>query len=167
MEKEIYIAGGCFWGVEAYFQQLKGVNKTEVGYAQGNPAIKPTYELVCTGRTGYTETVYMAYDDEIITLDEILQHMMRFVDPTSLNQQGNDVGTQYRSGVYYVDDADEEIVARFLEELQNSYDKPVQVENEKLSIYWGAEEYHQEYLDKNPNGYCHVNLNLVQQHERK
>jgi len=166
MEKTIYLAGGCFWGVEAYFQQLAGVLNTEAGYAQGN-GLKPTYEQVCTGTTGYTETVAVIYDDAIISLEVLLGHMFRFVDPFSLNKQGNDVGTQYRSGIYYVDVADEPIITTFLATEQQKYDRPFVIEVEPLRNFFVAEPEHQDYLLKNPAGYCHINLNLVNEEEKK
>lgn len=165
--KKIWLAGGCFWGVEAYFAQLKGVEHTEVGYAQGNKDIVPTYELVCTGTTGYTETVEIVYNPNEITLSTLLLHMFRFVDPTSLNQQGNDRGTQYRSGIYFEDAEDEAIIKDFLTQMQAQFSSKIVVECEPLTSYYSAEAYHQEYLLKNPTGYCHVNLNLVKPEERK
>ena len=165
--KDIYIAGGCFWGVKGYFTQLRGVEATEVGYAQGLATIVPTYEAVCTGTTGYTETLRLTYDPEQLPLSDILLHSFRFIDPTSLNKQGNDVGTQYRAGFYYTDPADAEVVTKFLAEQQVNYAQPIVVENEVLRTYHPAEEYHQDYLEKNPRGYCHVNLNLVKPEERK
>jgi len=166
MQKTIYFAGGCFWGVEAYFQQLKGVHDTTVGYAQGN-GTKPTYAQVCTGTTGYTETVKVTYDPTSISLTQLLEHMFRFVDPTSLNKQGNDIGTQYRSGIYYVDDADLPIIVAFLEKAQQGYNQSFVIEVEKLRNFFEAELEHQDYLLKNPHGYCHVNLRVIKEHEKK
>lgn len=166
MEKTIWLAGGCFWGVEAYFALLNGVLETKVGYAQGNGK-KPTYEEVCKGDTGYTETVEIQYNNTTITLDSLLSHMFRFIDPTSLNKQGGDIGTQYRTGIYYTDIMDLPIIQKFLTLQQHNYQQQLVVEVEQLRNFFEAEEYHQEYLTKNPNGYCHVNLNLVMPNERK
>jgi methionine-S-sulfoxide reductase len=166
MEKSIYFAGGCFWGVEAYFQQLKGVERTRVGYAQGN-GIVPTYAQVCTGTTGYTETTEIYYDDTVITLVDLLGHFFRFVDPTSLNKQGNDIGTQYRSGIYYVAMTDVPIIEKFLQQRQRDYDKPFVIEVEQLRNFFAAEPEHQDYLLKHPGGYCHVNLNVIKESEKK
>jgi len=166
MIKTIYFAGGCFWGVEAYFQQLIGVQETKVGYAQGN-GDKPTYEQVCTGTTGYAETVEIMYDDAFVSLRALLGHMFRFIDPTVLNRQGNDIGTQYRTGVYYVDETDHPVIVEFLRGEQQHYDKPFVIEVEKLRNFFEAESAHQDYLLKHPFGYCHINLNLVQEDEKK
>ncbi len=164
--KKIWLAGGCFWGVEAYFQQLAGVVETKAGYAQGNIP-NPTYEQVCTGTTMYTETVEISYDETRMPLDTLLHHMFRFIDPTSLNKQGGDRGTQYRTGIYYQDNNDDIIAREFLAKQQVNYKAPIVVEVEPLKSFYVAEDYHQDYLLKNPNGYCHINLNLVLPDERK
>lgn len=166
MASNLYIAGGCFWGVEAYFRALKGVIDTKAGYAQSNVPF-PTYEGVCSGKTGAVEAVEITYDKEIISLETVLEHMFRFVDPVSLNKQGNDVGTQYRSGIYYEQDSDRTIISSFLGEVQRNYSETIVVEVEKIANFYVAEEYHQKYLEKNPRGYCHVNLGLITKSERK
>jgi len=166
MEKEIWLAGGCFWGVEAYFQMLKGVISTSVGYAQGN-GIKPTYEEVCTGKTGYAETVKIIYNDNEIKLNALLSHMFRFINPTSLNKQGADEGTQYRTGVYYSDKDDRACILAFINQQKEYYELPLVVEVEAIKNFFEAEDYHQDYLLKNPKGYCHVNLNLIKSSEKK
>jgi len=166
MQKTIYVAGGCFWGVEAYFQQLKGVVQTRVGYAQGNMD-NPTYADVCTGMSGFTETVRIVYDDVVLSLSTLLEHMFRFVDPTSLNKQGNDIGTQYRAGIYYTDVIDVPVIEAFLTQKQAQYEKQFVIEVEKLRNFFEAEAEHQDYLLKNPSGYCHVNLALITADEKK
>lgn len=164
--KKITLAGGCFWGVEAYFAQLKGVINTRVGYANGIIE-NPTYELVKTGTTNFVEAVEIDYDENIITLETLLSHLFRFIDPTSINRQGNDFGTQYRTGIYYTDLSDKEVSEVFLNKEQKNYQLPIAVEVKPLNNFYEAEEYHQKYLDKNPGGYCHVNLNLIKQEEKK
>jgi len=153
--KEIYLAGGCFWGTEKYLSLVKGVLKTEVGYANGKTA-NPSYEDVCYRDTGHAETVKVVYDPEEISLEFILKLFYEVIDPLAKNRQGNDKGTQYRTGIYYTDNQDREIILNSLKELQNKYDKPIAIEVMPLENYYAAEEYHQKYLDKNPNGYCHI-----------
>lgn len=160
MQSKIYLAGGCFWGVESYFQRIKGVLATRCGYANGNTE-NPSYEDVCQRNTGHAETVEVVYDKQIIDLNELLQYYFRIIDPTSLNKQGNDVGVQYRTGVYFVDADDEAIIVQALAQEQRKYAKPVVVENLPLQRFDSAEEYHQDYLQKNPNGYCHIDVRLA------
>lgn len=164
--KKIWLAGGCFWGVEAYFQQLKGVIDTNVGYGQGSLA-SPTYEDVCSGETGHTEICEITYDERILPLNKVLDHFFRIIDPTTLNRQGPDRGTQYRTGIYYLDNDDKDIIEEFIKQMQSSYDKPIVVESEPVQNFSLAENYHQDYLFKTPNGYCHVNLGLAKPEERK
>lgn len=155
-KKEIYLAGGCFWGVEEYFSRVDGVLDAVSGYANGT-SDTTTYELV--KQTGHAETVNVTYDANKVSLKELLLHYFRIIDPTSLNKQGNDKGTQYRTGVYYTDDKDREVIdAVFAQEAKN-YDKPIVVEVGPLANFIVAEDYHQDYLKKNPNGYCHINVN--------
>lgn len=160
MPNEIYLAGGCFWGVEAYFSRLKGITKTEVGYANGEIE-DPTYEEVCIGQTGYAEAVYVQYDAEIISLEDLLFHFFEIIDPTTLNRQSLDTGSQYRSGIYYTNDDDIDIIKIVMHDEQKKYQKPIVTEVKKLKNYYKAEEYHQKYLDKNPNGYCHIDLSKI------
>ncbi|NLG82567.1 MAG: peptide-methionine (S)-S-oxide reductase MsrA [Bacilli bacterium] len=164
--KKIVLAGGCFWGVEAYYQRLKGIEKTRVGYANGNIQ-NPTYQQVKTGTTDFVEAVELYYDENIISFRTILEHLFRFIDPTSLNRQGGDIGTQYRTGIYYEDEVSRQEALEFIQEKQKDYDKPIVVEVKPLENFYEAEEYHQKYLDKNPYGYCHVDLNLLKPWERK
>lgn len=161
-QKTIYFAGGCFWGVEAYFKRIHGVLDVQSGYANGKTA-NPTYEDVCQRDTGHAETVQIQYDAEQISLATLLQHFLRIINPTTLNRQGNDVGKQYRSGVYYTDATDAPIIAAALSQAQREYRQNIVVEQQKLDNFYLAEEYHQDYLDKNPQGYCHINLDLANQ----
>ena len=157
----IYLAGGCFWGVEKYMSLVPGVIEAESGYANGTTE-SPSYRDVTMGRTGYTETVRVEYDPTVAPLPFLLELFYEAIDPTTLNRQGNDRGTQYRSGIYYVDPADAPVIERSLEELQKRYDKPVVVEAQPLTAYTPAEEYHQDYLDKTPGGYCHISRDLFE-----
>lgn len=152
--KDIYLAGGCFWGVQHFFDQFEGVVLTEVGYANG-PDDVPTYEEVCAS-SGHAETVRVAYDDTKISLEELLDYYFTIIDPVSVNRQGNDVGVQYRTGIYYTDKEQ-------LPQIQQAYDReerkagqPLAVEVAPLRNFYRAEEYHQDYLNKNPGGYCHI-----------
>lgn len=156
-KREIYLAGGCFWGTEAYLKRLPGVLETEVGYA--NSAVPdPSYEEVCTGATDAAETVRVAYDADVISLPLLLAAYLRTIDPFSLNQQGNDRGTQYRTGIYWTDPADEQACASALANVARETGKRPVVELGPLRSFYPAEGYHQGYLDANPFGYCHVNL---------
>lgn len=152
---EIYLAGGCFWGLEKYLASIRGVLSTEVGYANGRTAC-PTYEEVCRRRTGHAETVRVEYDPGVLPLSFLLELFFDAIDPTSLNRQGADAGEQYRTGVYYADEADRLEIERSLGRLQRRYSKPIAVEVKPLENFAPAEEYHQKYLDKNPGGYCHI-----------
>ncbi len=156
--KEIYLAGGCFWGVEEYMSRINGIIDTEVGYANGRRE-NPSYEQVCTGTTGHTETTFVQFDEEIISLKEILNKFWKIIDPTVLNRQGPDVGSQYRTGIYYKNEEDRDIILQTLEEQRKRYSRPIVTEIELLRSFFKAEEYHQDYLKKNPNGYCHIDLN--------
>jgi peptide methionine sulfoxide reductase msrA/msrB len=158
----IYLAGGCFWGVEKYMASVRGVLSSEAGYANGTTE-SPSYRAVCTGRTGYTEAVRVDYDPAVAPLPFLLELFYRAIDPTSLNRQGNDRGTQYRSGIYYVDPSDRAVIERSLAQLQTQYDRPIVVEAGPLTSYTPAEEYHQDYLDKTPGGYCHIGRNLFEE----
>lgn len=157
--REIYLAGGCFWGVEKYLSLIPGVLETDVGYANGTAPLsgeEVSYERVCRGDTGYAETVKVVYDGSLLLLDELLRRFFEVVDPTSVNKQGNDVGDQYRSGIYYTDADDLPAIQAVLRDLAKKYEKPIAVETGPLKNYVEAEEYHQKYLDKNPGGYCHI-----------
>ena len=156
MESEIYLAGGCFWGVEAYMRRVLGVVDTSVGYANGKTA-NPSYKDVCSGTTGHAEAVHVIYNSDIISLEGILDEFFKIIDPTSFNRQGNDYGSQYRSGIYFTSREDKEIIKRFVDEkVAPQYKKKIVTEIDSLENYYIAEEYHQDYLEKNPNGYCHI-----------
>jgi peptide methionine sulfoxide reductase msrA/msrB len=153
--KEIYLAGGCFWGIEKYIQNINGVKSTEVGYANGNTK-NPTYEDVSHKETGHAETVHVVYDISKINLESIIELYYEVVNPTLINKQGNDVGSQYRTGIYYIDLEDSKIIIKSINKLQEKYKKSIAIEVKKLDVFYRAEEYHQKYLDKNPEGYCHI-----------
>ena len=157
----IYLAGGCFWGVQRYMALVRGVTGTEVGYANGTTG-SATYRDVCTGRTGYAETVCVDYDPTVAPLAFLLDLFYRAIDPTSLNRQGNDRGTQYRTGIYYTDPDDRPIIEHSLAQLQARYKSAIVVEVKPLECYARAEDYHQDYLDANPGGYCHINRDLFE-----
>ena len=157
--KEIYFAGGCFWGTEHYFKQLRGVVETQVGYANGNTD-NPTYKEVCNNNTGFAETVRVVYDPEVLTLEFLTEMYFKSIDPTSLNKQGNDIGTQYRTGIYFKDANDKTELLKVYNRVQQEVGSQLAVELKPLENFYNAEEYHQDYLDKNPNGYCHLPLSL-------
>ncbi len=154
--KEIYLAGGCFWGMEGYFSQIDGILDTSVGYANGQ--VETTnYQLL--KQTDHAETLYLAYDETHINLREILLYYFRVIDPFSVNQQGPDKGRQYRTGIYYTDEADLPTIQQVMTEQSQLFGgRPLAVEVEPLAHYIPAEDYHQDYLKKNPQGYCHIDL---------
>ncbi|WP_369282563.1 peptide-methionine (R)-S-oxide reductase MsrB [Oscillibacter sp. GMB15532] len=152
---EIYLAGGCFWGLEKYLASIRGVNATQVGYANGNTE-SPTYEEVCHYNTGHAETVKVTYDPAVLPLEFLLDLYYEAIDPVSHNRQGGDVGAQYRTGVYYVSKEDVPVIENSIARLQSRYSRPVAVEVLPLRNFSTAEEYHQKYLNKNPGGYCHI-----------
>lgn len=155
MIKTIYLAGGCFWGVQHYFDQFDGILKTTVGYANGNTE-NPEYKDVKAGLTGHAETLKIQYDITLISLSKILDLYFDIIDPVSINQQGEDIGISYRTGIYYVDETDLDIIQSKYNEIQKKYDSKLAVELEPLKNFFNAEEYHQKYLDKNPGAYCHI-----------
>ena len=159
MIKDIYMAGGCFWGAEHFFKQIDGVVLTEVGFANGH-TLDPTYREVYTDTTGYAETVHVRYDTQKVGLKFLLRMFFMAIDPTSLNKQGEDEGTRYRTGVYYVDHGDVDKIHEVFVEEQKKWTEPIMVEVQPLLVFHRAEEYHQNYLDKNPDGYCHLPLDL-------
>lgn len=157
MRKIIYLAGGCFWGVEAYYKLVEGVIDTEVGYANGNIP-NPTYEDVKRHKSTASETVKIEYEDSLVTLEDLLSHYLRFIEPYSIDKQGNDIGHQYRAGVYSDDPNDLKRAKTFFDEkLRPGYT----IEVLPLDNFYKAEDYHQDYLDKNPHGYCHIDLRLA------
>ena len=155
-KKTIYLAGGCFWGMERYFQRINGVIDTDVGYANGKTK-DTNYQNV--SQTDHAETLKLDYDISKISLEEILLHYFRVIDPTSVNKQGNDIGRQYRTGIYFEDKNDKLIIDKIMAFETKKHGK-LAVEVQKLTEFILAEDYHQDYLDKNPNGYCHINLNM-------
>lgn len=159
--REIYLAGGCFWGTEHFMKQIRGVVSTTAGYANGNTP-NPTYRRVCGGDTGFAETVRVVYDPRQVELPLLLDLYFKTIDPTSLDRQGNDRGTQYRTGIYYTDPDDRAAIEKAVGELKKRFDKPVVVEVEPLRNFYPAENYHQDYLDNNPGGYCHINPALFE-----
>ena len=151
----IYLAGGCFWGLEKLMQSIPGVTDAVSGYANGTGEADANYKAVCAGGTGFRETVKVTYDPGLVSLDALLLAYFYVVDPTVENRQGNDVGSQYQTGVYYTDDASKETVER-IAALERGRREKFVVEIGPLVNFFPAEEYHQDYLDKNPNGYCHI-----------
>lgn len=162
---EIYLAGGCFWGVQKYFDKIDGVISTDVGYANGKTS-KPTYQEVCNAGTDHAETVHVVYDRNVVNLQFILDMFFDVINPTSLNRQGNDVGAQYRSGIYYSDKKDVPVIKSAVTKLQKKYKKPIVIEILPITNYYLAEENHQKYLDKNPNGYCHIGSDKFEKAEK-
>ena len=153
--KEIYLAGGCFWGTEHYLKQIRGVVATEVGYANGRGE-NPTYEEVYTDTTGFVECVKVEYDPELLPLERVVELYFHSIDPLSLNKQGNDIGTRYRTGIYYTDPSDRVTIEEVYRAVESKVGGEIVVELEPLRNFYTAEEYHQDYLDKNPAGYCHL-----------
>lgn len=164
---EAYFANGCFWGAERRFWQMEGVLETSVGYMGGTRA-NPSYEQVCTGLTNHAEVVYVKFDPNLITYRRLLEEFWVMHDPTSLNQQGGDIGTQYRSAIFTTSEdqlnealATKEIYQKLLT-AQGLGQIVTQIESAKSHTYWPAEEYHQKYLAKNPNGYdCHSSTGVL------
>ncbi|MBE5951528.1 MAG: peptide-methionine (S)-S-oxide reductase MsrA [Lachnospiraceae bacterium] len=154
--KTIYLAGGCYWGVEKYVANIKGVSETAVGFANGDTD-HPTYEQVRYENTGHAETVKVVYDETKLPLSALLNLFYEIIDPTSVDKQGEDVGHQYRTGIYFTDGEDEAVIRTSLDTLQQKVG-PVLLAIEACPLvhFYDAEEYHQKYLDKNPAGYCHV-----------
>lgn len=153
--REIWLAGGCFWGTQAYLDNINGVVHTSVGYANGHTP-NPTYEAVCSRTTGYAEAVHVAYNPVDLQFEFLLELYFQSVNPTSVNRQGGDVGDQYRTGIYYLDASDLPIIESSIKKLAATLEKPVAIEVKPLTNYYLAEEYHQKYLQKNPGGYCHI-----------
>lgn len=158
---QIVLAGGCFWGTQAYIRRVPGVAFTQCGYANGYTE-DPTYEEVCSGATGHAEAVMVKYDASKLPLCKLLTQYFKTINPTTLNRQGNDRGSQYRSGIYYLEPHDlPEIQAAIVAE-QKKYPKPIVTEVVPLDSFYPAEGYHQDYLEKNPSGYCHVDLSSLE-----
>ncbi len=158
--KTIYFAGGCFWGTEHYMGQFDGVIETAVGYANGHVA-QPSYQQVYTDQTGHVECVRVTYDESVVALRTLCRMFFRSIDPLLLNRQGEDVGTRYRTGIYWTDEEDRAVVEQVWQEVQSRYDAPLAVEKLPLQCFYPAEDYHQDYLYKNPEGYCHLSLDTL------
>lgn len=162
MTNEIYLAGGCFWGVQEYFSRIPGVISSTSGYAQSRVP-DPSYRQVCGGQTGAAETVRVVYDPSRVSLAALIRQYFKIIDPFSVNRQGNDVGTQYRTGVYYADDSLKPELERLFAEEARKYDRPLAVELLPLKNFYDAETEHQDYLKKNPGGYCHINFDSLKE----
>lgn len=162
--RNLYLAGGCFWGVEAYMSRILGVQDVTSGYANGEGE-NPTYQDVIQGKRGFAETVHVKYDPKQVDLTKLLDYYFRVIDPTSVNKQGNDRGIQYRTGIYYTSPEEAEIIKQVVAREQEKYSKPIVTEVLPLQNYYLAEEYHQDYLVKNPNGYCHIDLSILDEQE--
>ena len=161
MNDTIYFAGGCFWGTEHFMKQIKGVVGTSVGYANSKVP-DPSYRQVCTGTTGAAETVEVVYDPARVSARFLIDLYLKTIDPTSLNKQGNDVGTQYRTGIYYTTESQRQAAEDALAALKSKYGWPIVVELKHIENFYPAEDYHQDYLDNNPGGYCHLNPRLFE-----
>lgn len=159
-QKTIYLAGGCFWGVSEYYSRIKGVVSTVTGYAQSN-LDNPSYEQVKTGTTDAAETVEVVFDDNVVSLKTLLRQFFKIIDPVSLNRQGLDKGTQYRTGIFYLDEQDRNTIDEIISEEQLKYEDKIVTQNLKLKNFYKAEEYHQDYLKKNPGGYCHTDFSSL------
>ena len=158
MSEQATLAGGCFWCLEAVYDQLRGVEKVESGYAGGRRP-NPTYEQVCTGTTGHAEVVQITYDPQQITYQDLLDIFFTIHDPTTLNRQGNDVGTQYRSAIFYHNDEQKKAAEETISELneKKTWDAPIVTEVKPLDVFFPAEDYHRDYFERNPNqGYCSI-----------
>ena len=164
--QEVYFAGGCFWGVEEYFSRIPGVHDVTVGYANGTKA-NPSYEEVSSGKTGHAEAVHVRYDPKIVSLKTLATQFFKIINPTSVNRQGNDVGSQYRTGMYYTQDEDRMILASVMADIQKNYAQPLAVELMPIKNYSLAEGYHQDYLKKNPGGYCHISFDSLKDIQAK
>lgn len=153
--KTIFLAAGCFWGAQHYLKQIHGVVETETGFANGNTD-NPTYEEVYTDRTGYAEAVRVVFDPEVLPLKRLVQLYFDCIEPTSVNQQGEDRGTRYRTGIYYIEPEDRLTIQEVYDDVQRGYSAPLAVEVEPIRNFFPADESHQDYLDKHPDGYCHL-----------
>ncbi len=154
-ERDIWFAAGCFWGAQKFFKLIDGVVFTEVGFANGRE-INPTYKQVYTDETGHAECVHVRYDPAKVSLEQLVRLFLKMIDPFSLNKQGEDEGTRYRTGIYFDNNDDREVIGRVLRTFEEQAGKKSAVEIQPLRCFYKAEEYHQNYLDKNPNGYCHL-----------
>ncbi|WP_172372038.1 peptide-methionine (R)-S-oxide reductase MsrB [Sporosarcina jiandibaonis] len=160
----IYFAGGCFWGVEEFFSKMPGVHDVTSGFANGSGE-NPTYEEVISGEMGFVEAVEVQYDSEEVELSTLIEYYFKAIDPTTLNQQGNDIGIQYRTGIYYVNEKDAYVIDELLKAERKKYDKAIVTEVLPLTNYFLAEEYHQDFLVKNPTAYCHIDMSILDDFE--
>ena len=160
LDRTATFAAGCFWGVQYYFDQVPGVSKTTVGYTGGDVS-NPTYEQVCTGQTGHAEAVQLEFDSQTVSYSELLRHFFRLHDPTQLNRQGVDVGSQYRSVVFYHTDEQKQQAMSAVKELEPNYDKSIVTEVVPAAEFYPAEEYHQKFTEKTGRGYCHVDYKPI------
>ncbi|MBR1890010.1 MAG: peptide-methionine (S)-S-oxide reductase MsrA [Alloprevotella sp.] len=154
-EKHLYLAGGCFWGTQHYFKQVRGVLSTETGFANGDTEA-PTYKEVYTDTTGYAEAVHIIYDADVVSLHLLLEMFFKAIDPTQVNGQAHDIGTRYRTGIYYEDAETEHLAKEICAKVAESYSEPIATEILPLRNFYAADEYHQDYLQKHPDGYCHL-----------
>ncbi len=159
--KTIYLAGGCFWGTQKFFDQFDGVTETTVGYANGKTAA-PTYEEVCRMGTDHAETVRIVFDEKRLPAARLLELYFLTIDPLSVDRQGGDVGRQYRTGIWYDDETLAPAVGEAVRREEEKYGQALAVETGPLVHFYPAEEYHQKYLDKNPGGYCHIPRRLLE-----
>ncbi|MDS0220523.1 peptide-methionine (S)-S-oxide reductase MsrA [Haloarcula sp. S1AR25-5A] len=158
MTDQATLAGGCFWCTESVFKQVEGVTEVVSGYAGGHVA-DPSYEAVCREETGHAECVQLTYEPSVVSYDDLLAVFFTTHNPTTKDRQGNDVGTQYRSAVFYHDESQRETVEALIEEIQPGYDSDIVTEVEPLETFYPAEEYHQDYFEKNPNqSYCQLTI---------
>lgn len=155
--RKIYLAGGCFWGIQAYFARVAGVLESSVGYANSQIA-NPSYELVCSGVSGAVEALELCYDEKHLGLSEIVDRLLAIIDPAALNYQGNDIGTQYRNGVYYLQESDEAVIQERIRAWEQQNARRAVTEVIPLQNFYLAEPYHQNYLQANPQGYCHIDI---------
>lgn len=153
--KTIFLAAGCFWGAQHYLKQIRGVVETETGFANGDTE-NPTYKEVYTDKTGYAEAVRVVFDPEVLPLRKLLNLYFDCIEPTSVNRQGEDEGTRYRTGIYYIEPEDYLTIKEVFDEVQRGYSAPLAVEVEPIRNFFPADESHQDYLDKHPDGYCHL-----------
>ena len=161
-QKDIWFAAGCFWGAQKFFKLIEGVEYTEVGFANGWVQ-NPSYQQVYTDTTGHAECVHVRYNPEVVSLQRLAELFFQIIDPLSLNKQGEDEGTHYRTGVYFEDNQDLDTLSLVFQDVKQKLGVPeLPVELMHLSSFYRAEEYHQDYLDKNPSGYCHLNPALFE-----
>ena len=164
MDSKIYLAGGCFWGLQKFLDQFDGIKSTTTGYANGTTS-NPTYKEVCSHTTGHTETVEVIYAASQISTEQLLRYYFMVIDPLSVNKQGGDEGPNYRTGIYYTDPAMLPAIQTVCDEVVKKVGKPLAVEVMPLQNFYPAEEYHQKYLDKNPGGYCHIKQEMLRYKE--